>query len=255
MEWADLTWGCDMVTKLPSSGAMPAGQEAGCDTSGLILVHRIFRWLYRELPLLIRDVKPGDTERAAIVGRYAHLDFFALHMHHETEDMALWDRLTARDPGCALHVDQMRAQHAEVAALLARIEPQLDPWVASADPERGEAFARDIETLRDTLYKHLGHEEELIMPVAGAVMSQQEWDWMEEHTRATLSKHRKELGKDIMALQAGLLIAAVPEDERAAWMRANIPAPIRLLYALLMKRQYERAMHDLYPDRPIPAMV
>ena len=93
-----------MVTKLPSSGEMPAGQEPGCDTSGLVLVHRIFRWLYRELPLLIREVEPGDTARAAIVGRYAHLDFFALHMHHETEDTALWDKLSTRDPGCALHV-------------------------------------------------------------------------------------------------------------------------------------------------------
>ncbi|MGN8550992.1 UNVERIFIED_CONTAM: hemerythrin domain-containing protein [Microbacterium sp. SLM126] len=244
-----------MVTKLPSSGAMPAGQEPGCDTSGLILVHRIFRWLYRELPGLIREVVPGDTERSAIVGRYAHLDFFALHMHHETEDMALWDKLTTRDPGCALHVDQMRAQHAEVAAQLARIEPQLPPWVASADPEPGEAFARDIETLRDTLFTHLGHEEYEIMPLASALLSQQEWDWMEDHTRATLAKHRRELGSDIMALQAGLLIASVPEDERREWMRANIPAPIRLLYSLLMKRQYDRAMRELYPDRPVPSMV
>jgi hemerythrin-like domain-containing protein len=244
-----------MVTKLPSSGAMPAGQEPGCDTSGLILVHRIFRWLYRELPGLIREVRPGDTARSKIVGRYAHLDFFALHMHHETEDLALWDRLTTRDPGCALHVDQMRAQHAEVAAQLAGIEPKLEPWVASADPEMGEAFARDVEGLRDTLLKHLGQEEYEIMPVAGAVLSQQEWDWMEEHTRSTLAKHRKELGRDIMALQAGLLIASVPEDERAEWMRANIPAPLRLLYSLLLKRQYDRAMRDLYPDRPVPAMV
>lgn len=244
-----------MVTKLPSSGEMPPGQEAGCDTSGLILVHRIFRWLYRELPLLIREVEPGDTARAAIVGRYAHLDFFALHMHHETEDAALWDRLTTREPGCAMHVEQMRAQHADVAAQLALIEPQLAPWVASADPVRGEAFARDIETLRDTLTAHLGREEDTIMPVAGAVMSQQEWDWMEEHTRATLAKHRKELGNDILALQAGLLIASVPEAERQEWMRENIPAPIRVLYALIMKRQYDRAMRELYPDRPVPAMV
>lgn len=244
-----------MVTKLPSSGAMPAGQEPGCDTSGLILVHRIFRWLYRELPQLIREVEPGDTARAAVVGRYAHLDFFALHMHHETEDVALWDKLTSRDPGCALHVDQMRAQHAEVAAHLARIEPQLPPWVASADPGLGEAFARDIDTLRDTLVKHLSQEEYEIMPVASAVLSQQEWDWMEEHTRATLAKKRRELGSDIMALQAGLLIASVPEDERQEWMRANIPAPIRVLYALLLKRQYDRAMRDLYPDRPVPSMV
>lgn len=234
---------------------MPEGQRPGCDTSGLILVHRIFRWLYRELPLLIREVEPGDTARAAIVGRYANLDFFALHMHHETEDIALWDRLVSRDPGCALHVDQMRAQHAEVAAHLARIEPQLAPWVATADADLGEAFAGDIEVLRDMLYAHLGQEEDDIMPVAGAVLSQQEWDWMEDHTRATLSAHRKELGSDIMALQAGLLIASVPEDERQEWMRANIPAPIRVLYALLLKRQYDRSMRDLYPDRPVPAMV
>ena len=111
--------------------------------------------------------------RAAIVGRYAHLDFFALHMHHETEDTALWDRLTARDPGCAVHVGQMRAQHAEVAAQLARIEPQLQPWVDSADPALGVAFAGDIETLRDTLTTHLAQEESDIMPVAGAVLSHQ----------------------------------------------------------------------------------
>ena len=58
-----------------------------------------------------------------------------------------------------------------------------------------------------------------------------------------------------MSLQLGLLIASVPEDERDGWMRANVPAPIRLLYLLLMKRQYDRAMRELYPDRPVPAMV
>ena len=93
------------------------------------------------------------------------------------------------------------------------------------------------------------------MPVAGVVMSQQEWDWMEKHTRETLAAHRKELGKDVMALQVGLLIASVPEDEREEWMRENIPAPIRLLYLLLMKRKYDQAMRELYPDRPVPEMV
>jgi hemerythrin-like domain-containing protein len=145
-----------MATKLPSSGSVPDGQVPGCDTSGLILVHRIFRWLYRELPLLIRDVGDGDLDRAAIVGDYAKLDFFALHLHHETEDTVLWDRLTTRDPSCAAHVDQMRVQHAEVAAQLARIEPQLAPWVATAEVGLRDAFASDIEVLRDTLFAHLG---------------------------------------------------------------------------------------------------
>lgn len=244
-----------MATRLPSSGPMPEGQHPGCDTSGLILVHRIFRWLYRELPQLVRDVPDGDRERAAVVGRYAHLDFYALHMHHHTEDVALWDRLVARDPGCALHVARMRAEHAQVAERLAVIEPQLRPWAETADPRLADRFAGDIESLRDILNRHLTGEEDDILPVASAVLSQQEWDWMEEHTRAELSAHRKELGKDVLALQLGLLLASVPEDERDEWMRANVPAPIRLLYLLLMKRQYDRAMLDLYPDRPVPAMV
>ena len=244
-----------MATKLPSSGSLPEGQTPGCDTSGLIYVHRIFRWLYRELPVLIREVGDGDLDRAAVIGDYAKLDFFALHLHHETEDTVLWDRLTTRDPGCVAHVDQMRAQHAAVAMQLAHIEPQLAPWVATADAGLRDAFAGDIEALRDMLFAHLGQEEDDILPVAGAVLSQQEWDELEEHTRTALTAHRKELPRDVMSLQLGLLLASVPEADRDEWFRTNVPAPIRLLYLLLMKRRYDRAMRELYPDRPVPAMM
>ena len=129
----------------------------------MIRVHRIFRWQNRKLPEPVREVEPGDTERSAIVGRYAHLDFFALRMHHETEDMVLWDRLVARGPACALHVGQMRAQHAEVAVRLSGIEPRLGHWVATADPLLRDAFPADIESLRDLLSAHLGQEEDDIL--------------------------------------------------------------------------------------------
>lgn len=246
--------GVEMAEQLPSSGLPPDGQTAGCDTSGMILVHRIFRWLYRELPLLVREVEADDVTRAGVVGVYAKLDFFALHLHHRTEDTVLWDRLATRDPACAAHVDLMRAQHAEVASQLARIEPQLAPWVETANAGLRDTFAADIEVLRDTLYGHLGQEEDDILPVAGAVMSQQEWDELEAHTRATLLAHRKDFPRDVLSLQLGLLLASVPEAERDEWYHANVAAPIRLLYSLLMKRRYDRAMRELYPDRPVPAM-
>jgi len=244
-----------LAAKLPSSGSVPDGQTPGCDTSGLILVHRIFRWLYSELPVLIREVEVGDVDRAAVIGLYAKLYFFALHLHHETEDILLWDRLTTRAPACVAHVDQMRAQHAEVASQLARIEPQVAPWVATAEAGLRDGLAGDIEVLRDTLFAHLGQEEDDILPVAGAVLSQQEWDELEAHTRATLTAHRKEYPRDVLSLQLGLLLASVPEAERDEWFRTNVPAPVRLLYLLLMKRRYDNAMRELYPDRPVPAMV
>lgn len=89
----------------------------------------------------------------------------------------------------------MRAQHADVASQLNRIEPRLDPWVATADP-----------VLRDA--------------------------------RAKLLEHRKQLPRDALSLQLGFLLASVHEDERDEWCGENVPAPVRLLYALLMKRPY-----------------
>lgn len=133
------------------------------------------RATYRELPLLIREVGEGDRERAAIVGDYAKIDFYALHMHHESEDLVLWDRLTSRAPACALHVEQMRAQHAEVAAQLAVLEPLLPAWRESADAAQRDAFATGVERLRDILFAHLGEEEqEQIVPVAAEMLSKQE---------------------------------------------------------------------------------
>ena len=95
-----------MVTKLPSSSEpRPDGQPLGCDTSDLIQVHRIFRWLYRELPGLIRGVANGDIARASVVADYASMDFAALHLHHETEDVVLWDRLVERSPAVTVIPD------------------------------------------------------------------------------------------------------------------------------------------------------
>ncbi|GAA1816522.1 hemerythrin domain-containing protein [Agromyces neolithicus] len=242
-----------MATKLPSSsGPLPDGPQPGCDTADLIQVHRIFRWLYSELPGLIRAVDDGDVGRASLVADYAHMDFWALHLHHETEDLVLWDRLVQRSPGCVAHVDQMKAQHAQVAAELAVVEPLLEPWRARADVATRDRLAVAVEHLRDTLFGHLAPEEEHIVPVAGSVLTQQEWDEMSEHANGAIQAARKELPRDVMAVQLGLMLATLPAAERPEWMKANLPGPVRLLYSLLLKRRYENAMSELYEGRPVP---
>lgn len=244
-----------MATKLPSSSEpRPEGEAVGCDTTDLIQVHRIFRWLYNELPGLIRGVDDGDVSRAAVVADYASMDFYALHLHHETEDVVLWDRLVDRSPGCAPHVELMRAQHAQVAAELAEVEPLLEPWRASADAASRDRLATGVARIRDTLIFHLGREEDEIVPVAGSVLTQSEWDEMGEHARAGLQASKRDLPRDVMAIQLGLMLATVPPDERPKWIKENLPAPLRLLYSLLLKRRYERAMDELYDGHPVPAI-
>ena len=244
-----------MATKLPSSSEpRPEGEAVGCDTTDLIQVHRIFRWLYNELPGLIRGVDDGDVSRAAVVADYASMDFYALHLHHETEDVVLWDRLVERSPGCAPHVELMRAQHAQVAAELAEVEPLLEPWRASADAASRDRLATGVARIRDTLIFHLGREEDEIVPVAGSVLTQSEWDEMGEHARTGLQASKRDLPRDVMAIQLGLMLATVPPEERPAWIKENLPAPLRLLYSLLLKRRYERAMDELYDGHPVPAI-
>lgn len=242
-----------MVTKLPSSSEpRPVGEPIGCDTSDLIQVHRIFRWLYGELPGHIRGVHEGDLARAAVVADYASMDFFALHLHHESEDLVLWDRLVERSPGCAPHVELMKAQHAEVASQLREVEPLVAPWRAQADSATRDRLAEGVERVRDTLFRHLRPEEDDIVPVAASTLTQSEWDELGEHARAGIQESRTELPRDVMALQLGLMLATVPAAERPAWAKANLPAPVRLLYSLLLKRRYERAMDELYEGRPVP---
>jgi hemerythrin-like domain-containing protein len=245
-----------MVTKLPSSSEpRPGSEPIGCDTSDLIQVHRIFRWLYGELPGLVRGVDEGDVARAGVVADYASMDFFALHLHHESEDAVLWDRLVERSPACAPHVAQMRAQHAQVAAELRAVEPLVAPWRAAADAATRDRLAEGVERVRDTLFRHLRPEEDDIVPVAASTLTQSEWDELGEHARAGIQEARKELPRDVMAIQLGLMLAAVPPAERPAWAKANLPAPVRLLYALLLRRRYERAMDELYDGQPVPPIA
>lgn len=238
-----------MATKLPSSSEpAPDGAAAGCDTSDLIQVHKILRWLFAELPGLIETVPAGDLERSATIADHVSMVAFAVHLHHESEDAVLWDRIEARAPSCAAHVDQMRAQHAEIADQLATIEPLVPGWRASADPTEAAVIIERFGRLRETFFGHLGDEETEIVPVAGRVLSQAEWGELEEHARANLPR-------DMIPLQLGLMLASIPPDERDQWSKENLPASIRLLYTLVLKRKYERHMLTLYPDGAVPSMT
>jgi hypothetical protein len=237
-----------MVKQIPSTGSADRViDDRGCDTGDILIVHRIFRWGYRELPVLVRTVRPGDTARAATVADAVEMLDRGLHVHHEGEDELLWDRLERRDPGCSLHVDVMRAQHARVAELLDVVEPLLAEWRDTAEPGAGDRLAVALEEVGDALGVHLGREEQSIVPVAARLLSQAEWDQLAEHGREALPT-------EVMPLQLGLMIDAVPAEERDDWLHDALPAPIRLLWVLLMRRKYTAWRRALFPQG-MPAIV
>ena len=88
-----------------------------------------------------------------------------------------------------------------------------------------------LDDVRDMLLQHLGQEETQILPTASTVMSQREWSLLHEHGMASVPKDR-------LFLQLGWILEVVPADERAGWLRTNLPAPARVLWRLVGRRQF-----------------
>lgn len=237
-----------MTERLPStSDPLPEGETAGCDTSDILLVHRIFRWGYRETPRLVRTAPPGDRARAATVADTVDLVLLGLHVHHEAEDELLFGKVEARRPACAATVELMREQHRHVAELLGRAEPLSAAWRSSADAASAERLAGALDEIGTVLGVHLRDEEDDVIPVAAEEFSQREWDALGEHGR-------ERIPKEGMPIQLGLMIDALPPGERADWSREHLPVPVRLLWAILLKRRYAAWQRELFPDG-MPSLV
>ncbi len=214
-------------------------EKLGCDTSDMLTIHALFRRAFTDVPGLVRGVADGDTARMLPVADHVRELAGALHHHHEGEDLLLWDTLEQRAPGCALHVGLMRSQHAATAAQLDRLVGLMDAWEDGAGAGARDDVAQLLDEVRDTLLTHLGQEETQILPTASTVMSQREWSLLHEHGMASIPKDR-------LFLQLGWVLEVVPEAERAGWLRTNLPAPARVLWRLVGRRQFAAHRARIY---------
>ncbi|PWC04041.1 hemerythrin domain-containing protein [Agromyces badenianii] len=235
-----------MTTRLPSTGAPDSSTApvTACRSDEVVLIHRMFRRLFAEAPGLVRDVAPGDTRRATFLARHLHGLTALLHIHHHAEDDFFWDRMTERAPACGLHVAVMRRQHQTVSDQLDEIDTLVDAWAPGADAADAARLAAALDEVDRTLAEHLADEERDAFPVLDAVLSEAEWDEISAH-----AQHEKPPLPLFLLL--GLLMEAVPESERAAWMARELPAPMRLAYRVVGRRRYEHALRRLHPVPPM----
>ena len=186
----------------------------------------------------------GDVERSRYVGTWLGDLDATLHVHHEGEDLLLWDKLEQRAPTCALHVGQMRAHHAKVQALLDEAAPLLESWRASADPETGGRLADAYERMLAVLEVHLRREVVEVVPVVEKVITQAEWDAIGKHAMGAVPTSR-------LLPQLGMLLAASSPEEREEFL-PHIPTPVRAMYRVIGVRQYEKQYRTLFPGEPVP---
>lgn len=234
-----------MTERLPSTGApeTTAATATTCRSDEVVLIHRVFRRLFGDAPGLVRDVAPGDVERAAFLARHLHGLTRMLHVHHRAEDDFFWDRMEERAPACGLHVSLMRSQHQTVSDQLDEVDGLVDAWAAEADVLAGERLAVALDEVDRTLTQHLADEERDAFPVLDAVLSDEEWD----EIQAEVGREKPPLP---LFLLLGLIIDSLPEGERDAWMARELPGPMRLAYRLLGHRRYQHELRRLRPAAP-----
>ncbi|MGC5169899.1 hemerythrin domain-containing protein [Microbacterium sp. DT81.1] len=224
-----------MSVPLPATGDPPPAKL--CDAQDLVLAHLCFRRLYALAPEAVRHADPGDRARIASIGKNVSLVDDALHHHHRLEDAMLWDTVEGRRPACAIHVELMKRHHAQVALLLDEMPALLEAWQTGPGPTTSAPLASTLDEISRVLGDHLTAEEEHIVPVIEEVMTAKEWEEFGDVAQKSYARSQ-------IFLFYGLILDLMSPQERESFAK-EVPLPIKILYALVGRRQYERIMNDL----------
>lgn len=220
------------ATPLPPTGDIPPGTPKTCDASGMIEIHRLFRNGFGEAPSLVRGVREGDLDHAAVVATQLETLSIGLHAHHEGEDQRLWGPLEERAPSCTTHVERMKEQHAQLLVHLQAMDAALPAWRASAKAADAEPVLSALDGVNEAIAVHLPDEETNIVPVMEFTITEAEVEWFSEHGRKAIPKGQT-------WQQLGEILAAQP-DGGDEWLHKHMPAPARLAWRWIGKPKYAK---------------
>jgi hemerythrin-like domain-containing protein len=203
----------------------------------MVIIHRVFRREAALLPRLADGVRAGDTARAARIAAAIREYAGGLHHHHGLEDELIWPKLYARARLYDELVHRMEQQHHRLDGTLTAIEEILPRWeIAATDHTR----AALVEALHDhvcVLTEHLDDEEANILPLVADHLTVDEWDEVGRRGLETIPKNR-------VMLALGAILEDATADEQRYFM-SKVPAPGRLLWRLVGRRQYQRFTDEL----------
>lgn len=214
-----------MTTVDPSSAAHPALWD-------MALIHRIFRSGFAELARLVPAVPPGATERVRAAA--AHLEFLLLGLraHHTMEDERVWPVLSTRTQPSAELVERMETQHHGIHEGIEELRRRNAAWLDRPTAESAAALSTAITDMLRRLEEHLDEEERDLVPLLAQHVSVDEW------TKAGQAAFEKFTPAQRFIAMGQMLEVATPAE--AAAMMANLPAPVKVLWALVGTRRSRR---------------
>lgn len=237
MTVTDATW--PRQIRLPGQAAAPEGPV---EMDMMYLMHHAFR---RDLDRFCDAVRHTPVQArqtwSALLDRW---ELFAqlLHQHHSGEDAGLWPWLRAHVEAAERAVlDAMEAEHAEIDPLLESCAAGLRRLSEHADEDARAALAVRMTAARDSLHRHLRHEETDAIAMIQRTMAPEDWD-------ALVKEHfDKGLGLRQILRALPWLADGVPREVLDVQLRKNGPA-MRLLHAVT-RRGWARREAQVFGHR------
>jgi hemerythrin-like domain-containing protein len=198
----------------------------------MAIVHRTFRNAYAEAAQLVRAAPTPSAERVTFLADHVDFGIALLHHHHESEDELLYPLLIERAPEQAGTTEEVAHEHELVQSALDAVTSACAAWRRQPSAETGEALADSLVELNVVLQPHLDDEEQKVVPLAAVTLTQAEWDALGERARAGIPRNK-------MAVAFGMLLEPLNEEDKA-YMKGQLPAPVRILYPFLIQRPWTK---------------
>lgn len=208
----------------------PRAAQKLCDTSDMVIVHRMFRRECALLPQLIAAVAGGDLARVRTVAGHAREVLDMLHHHHVGEDELLWPRLSARTRFHADLLARMDSQHQGLAVLLEHAATSFTAWQNAPTAPTSTALSALLEQLSAGLNEHFDEEEAAVLPIVERVITAAEYQEVGQRGLVSIPLTRR-------LVVLGYLLEGATPQERSDFLAA-VPAPARLAYRLIGARQH-----------------
>ena len=202
------------------------------DVRDMAIIHRTFRNAYDESAQLVRANPTPSAARVAFLSDHIDFGLTMLHHHHESEDELLYPLLIERAPEQAASTAKAEEQHQAIGDTIDTASTACATWRRQPSTETGEVLAAALDTLNATLQPHLDDEEREVVPLAAVTLTQAEWDAVGEHSRAQIPRSK-------MPIAFGMITEPLDESD-SAYMKSHLPAPVRLLYGILIQRPWTK---------------
>ena len=202
------------------------------DVRDMAIVHRTFRDLYEEAARLVRAAPAPSSGRVSFLADHIDFGIAMLHVHHEDEDELLYPKLIQRVPEQAPMTEQVDQEHQLIKTALDEAAAACAAWRGRPSADTGEALAASLDHLNSVVQPHLDDEEQKVVPLAAVTLTQQEWDAMGKHGVAQIPRNKR-------GVAFGMILEPLSQADRA-YMMKTLPAPVRMLYPILIERPWKK---------------